>query len=417
MNIIFISSLLPPLFTGGAEILTLLVAEGLVKKGHKVTIFTGGKEIKRTVKGIAIREIKELNWSLRLRSFLMPLYSYWLKKRLLKEKEFLSADVVHATDFDSISALAGWKLIEDKLVVMIQDYGLVCPSGDLLYGKKICPNYCHLGKGFLCLKKRKLSWFKKTYLEAAFFARKRLRDKKIVFIKKAVCVSGFIASKILKINPKVQIALIGNCLPEEWQKLPALAKKDIDVLYVGVLKKYKGIDILIKALKILREKKQRQKLKVVVVGKGDEQDRYRMLVNNYGLNSIVTFIGEVKFRKMKNFYRRAKIVVVPSLWPEPCGRVIIEGMSFGAAVVATNCGGTPETIIDKKYGFLIPPGNQKALADTINNLLSNDKIRKKISQQAKRYVWQNFKTQKVAKKYEGFYNKPVIVNKKKENNR
>jgi len=406
MKIILVSSLLIPRSIGGIEILTVLTAKALTKRGHQVTIYTGGPEKRRKEDGVMIREIKELVLPLHLKSFLMPFYSWRLRKRLEKEKDFLMADIINAVDLDSIVALAGWEKIKEKLVVTIQDYGLVCANGLLLYGQEICPNYCHQGKGFLCLNKRKISWLKKFYLQLAYSFRKQQRDKKIKRLNWGICVSHFVADKIKKYNSDLSIQVIGNCLPEEWWKIKSQREKEIDILYVGRLESFKGTGVALQALKEVLVKKQ---LKVIFVGTGRVEE-YRQMAQKMGLTEKITFTGGVDFQKMRDFYQKAKVVLVPSVWPEPCGRVIIEGMFFGGVVISTNQGGTPELIIHGKNGLLVPPGNSGKLAQTILWLFNRPERIEKIVRYASSYAHQSFKQGSLALKYERFYR--LVLNQK-----
>jgi len=84
---------------------------------------------------------------------------------------------------------------------------------------------------------------------------------------------------------------------------------------------------------------------------------------------------------MKEYYQRSTVVVVPSVWPEPCGRVIIEGMFWKGVVVSTSRGGTPE-LITPQNGFLVPSGNSTQLASVIHRVLGHPKMAKAIALRA-----------------------------------
>ena len=406
MKIILISSLLIPRSIGGIEVLTVLTAKALVKRGHQVTIYTGGPGKTRKENGVFIKEIKELIFPLQLKSFLMPFYSWRLKRRLEKEEGFLKADIINAVDLDSILALSGWERVKEKLVVAIQDYGLVCANGLLLYGNKVCPNYCHQGKGFLCLRKRKISLLKNLYLQLAYRLRKNQRDKRTKYLHQVICVSHFVADKIQKYNPDLKIQIIGNCLPEDWWLVKKPKEKDIDILYVGRMEEFKGTETALIAIKKVLEKKN---LKVFFVGAGKVEE-YQEKARSMGLGNKVVFTGGVDFQKMQDFYQKAKIVLVPSIWPEPCGRVIIEGMFWGGVVISTNQGGTPELINHDKNGLLVPPGNSQELAKAILSLFNQPLKMKKISQNASFYARKHFKPELLALKYEKFYQ--LVLDKK-----
>lgn len=89
-------------------------------------------------------------------------------------------------------------------------------------------------------------------------------------------------------------------------------------------------------------------------------------------------------------YRALDIFVLPSRKPEPFGRVTVEAMMQGRAVIATNHGGTCELIQDGVTGILVPPSDPKSLADAINLLLSNPALRERMGRAAAADAEQKF---------------------------
>jgi len=89
-------------------------------------------------------------------------------------------------------------------------------------------------------------------------------------------------------------------------------------------------------------------------------------------------------------YRALDIFVLPSIKPEPFGRVTVEAMTQGCAVIATNHGGTVELIDHGVTGMLVPPAEPQPLAEAIELLLSDRLLREKIGQAAAAYAKQNF---------------------------
>lgn len=391
MNIVFVSTLFPPRYYGGAEILTQIVAHELAKKGHRVTVYTSGKNNVYKKGNIVIKQIPELIPSSPLRTTLTGIYKKRLRQRLVNEQEFVSADIVHAVDMASISDLAGWEIIQDKFVVTIQDYGLVCPAGDLLCHGRVCPNYCHKGKGFICLNG--------SIKRASYRIRRRIHDAVLKKLRFVICVSNFVAHEVKKIIPDVTMKVIGNCVSDTWFLKRKPVQKDIDLLCVGRLEKYKGIDTLLLAIAQMGTKK---RVRAVFVG-GGFVNKYSDMANTLGITEQVSFVGVVPYDKIISFYRRAKIVLSPSLWPEPCGRTIVEAMAVGSPVVATSAGGTPETMIDGQHGMLVAPNQPHEIADACIELLEHIQMRMKMGKRAKMYAEKKYTTQNIVKQYELFY--------------
>jgi glycosyltransferase involved in cell wall biosynthesis len=82
-------------------------------------------------------------------------------------------------------------------------------------------------------------------------------------------------------------------------------------------------------------------------------------------------------------FRRSSIAVVPSVWAEPFGIVVIEAMAGGAAVVASAVGGIPEIIEHDVSGVLVPPGDVLALRDALSGLIADPTRRRTLGDAAR----------------------------------
>src|SRR4029450_9567670 len=89
----------------------------------------------------------------------------------------------------------------------------------------------------------------------------------------------------------------------------------------------------------------------------------------------VHVLGSLSQETLFPLYLTADVVVVPSVWPEPLSRVIVEAMWLGRPVVATAVGGSPEAIEDGVTGLLVPRGDAPALAAAIGALLRDPERR------------------------------------------
>ncbi len=399
MNIVFFSSLLPPDYYGGAEILTLTLAEAFAAKGHTVTIYTGGPNRRFTQNGVEIIQIPELRHSPQCKTSLSQYYATKLHTALRHEGSIQNADIIHAIDLDSITLLSYWKEIQDKFVVTMQDYGLICPAGDLLYGSIGCLNYCHENKGFQCIAHRGVYGIASLRLRLSYAVRKLVRDKVLDRLKNVICVSNYVAQSLLRIHKPDLKQVIPNCLSDEWF-IKNNVQKTFDILYVGRLEAYKGIDVLLHAIHEMKN----PDLHVGIVGGGSRM-YYENIVRMKGLEKNITFFGIVDQRQIRKYYQHSRVIVVPSIWPEPCGRTIIEGMASGVPVVATRTGGTPESMVHGKHGYLIPAGNSSIMASTINSLLFKKKLLSVMGVSARNYAKKMYNTDVVSGTYLSFYRK------------
>ena len=235
--------------------------------------------------------------------------------------------------------------------------------------------------------------------------RKRKIDK--IFLSK---VNGFVAvSKSVKkgwekLYPELKKKNIKVCYNGiESQNFPDLNKKrDIDLLFVGRLIKIKGIDTILKALRIL-DKKRIYFNKFVLIGRGPQIQKIKKQIKKLNLSNKVELKNTVCQKDLIDFYNRANIFLCPSHAKEGVLTTMLEAASCGCAIITTNCCGMPEFIKDRRNGLLIDPKNHIELAEKIELLLKNKKLREamaKNAQKEQRNHWDSFKlTKKLEKIY------------------
>jgi glycosyltransferase involved in cell wall biosynthesis len=159
----------------------------------------------------------------------------------------------------------------------------------------------------------------------------------------------------------------GTEVPPEYAKEPLDENRPVRVLVIGRLNAWKGQEILVAAIAALPPEK-RSRLDVRIVGSVFEgmdhfHEKIVDAINSSGVRSTIAM--EPFKADPSDEYLWADVVVVPSIKPEPFGRVAIEAMAYGAAVVASAHGGLTEIVMDGVTGQLIPPANVRALADAL----------------------------------------------------
>jgi len=166
-------------------------------------------------------------------------------------------------------------------------------------------------------------------------------------------------------------------------------KKDRKVITVSRLARAKGISYLVRAMTYVKDGT------LIVIGDGPEKTELESLSENLGLSGRVSFTGWINNRsRLSQHLKRATVFVLPSL-SEGTPRVIMEAMYWGLPIVATNVGGIPEIVVDGVNGFLVPPRNEKALAQAIEKALSDTDFQRKASVE-NREVAKRFLLPKVA---------------------
>jgi len=171
------------------------------------------------------------------------------------------------------------------------------------------------------------------------------------------------------------------------------------IVFAGTLIPAKGVDYLIRALAIVNRQFPEMKLALI----GPETDKnyvseLRALIKELGLKEKVLFVGQVSQVELADWFSRAKIFVLPSL-SEGLGRVIFEAMAAGLPVIGANVGGIPDLIKDSQTGWLVPPADEKELAEKIIWLLDNYDKAQAVAEKAKFSVKEIFSEEKYVAGY------------------
>ncbi len=172
------------------------------------------------------------------------------------------------------------------------------------------------------------------------------------------------------------------------------------VLFVGRFTYRKGIHVLLEAFQKVKEEVKRAHL--TLVGRGYFSSVISLLIRALGLGRSVSVIEKAKREKIIELYQRSHVFVLPSLYGESFGIVLLEAMASKTPVVASNGGGIGEVIKNGRTGFLVEKGNAEELAERITELLLSQKLSEKISaaafREVRKYDWKN-----VVKRIEAVY--------------
>jgi glycosyltransferase involved in cell wall biosynthesis len=178
----------------------------------------------------------------------------------------------------------------------------------------------------------------------------------------------------------------------------------LNLLYAGRLSAEKGVDTAIKALEKLVISQNQVSISLSIVGSGsaDYETYLRHLVAQAGLNDYVKFHGHVPAKEMPELLQRFDVLLIPSIWPEPFARVVLEGMISGLVVVATPTGGTTEVLIDGENGLLFAPDNVDELAQKIIYLATDPTLRRRLASAGQETVMERFTKTKMMDEVESY---------------
>jgi glycosyltransferase involved in cell wall biosynthesis len=219
----------------------------------------------------------------------------------------------------------------------------------------------------------------------------QLSDKMGSLVKFLMKIFYFKADMIIAVSKGVKKDLVFNFNitedkikviynPLDIEKIQKLAKDNVTehtwflenipmLINVASLTEKKGQQYLLSAFKILREK---VRCRLVILGDGENENKLKKLAIDLGIEEDVAFL-EFQMNPFK-FMARASVFILSSLW-EGFPNVIIEAMACGVPVISTDCHSGPNEIIDEGInGILVPPKDEKKLADAILAILRDKKL-------------------------------------------
>ena len=161
---------------------------------------------------------------------------------------------------------------------------------------------------------------------------------------------------------------------DKFSKQNNIDRNKFIILMPGRLTAWKGQKIFIEAIKLLSEKNEIPSFEAIILGGDQGRNVYRkqllVLVQQYRLGKIIKFIDS--WKEMPVAYGVANLVCSCSIEPEAFGRVSVEAQSMQIPIIASDIGGSKETIVKEKTGYLFKNKDPKDLADTIIMIMQKD---------------------------------------------
>jgi len=191
---------------------------------------------------------------------------------------------------------------------------------------------------------------------------------------------------------------------EQLKKQYSLGSDSIKILLPGRLTGWKGHSVLVKAIAQVIKSVQ-NKIEVLFVGPDENlalKKRLKDQIESLNMTEIFHFIGSSD--EMANIYALSDIVISSSTDPEAFGRIAVEAQSMGKFVIASNHGGSVETVIDNETGYLYSPQNHEELADRIIKSIEQHKYSSSnVSEACIKNVKENYTVESMCKETFEFY--------------
>ncbi len=361
---------IPKLGYGGAETGCYDIAHYLSEKNCKSFIVTSGGEL---TKFINKEKVKLIRLPVHSKNPLLILLNSIILVGIIL---FYNISIVHARSrAPAWSCLLATKLTGRKFVTTFHGtynfkgklkkfYNSIMVRSDLIIA----------GSNFI------FSHIKKNYYDYL------KSKKKFLVIFRGINVDYFDSTTKLEIDEK-------NLL-KKWE----INKEKKIILVPGRLTSWKGQELLIEAVNLVKIELGYEAFHVVILGSDQGRDLYKKrlirLTEQHRLTNQIKFINHCK--DMALAYQISDIVISPSIEPEAFGRVAIEAQSMEKLIIASNIGGSNETIIDEKTGFLFESGNAKSLSKKIIRAITMDETSiNLIGKEGRKNIIQKFNVEKM----------------------
>ena len=337
---------IPKLGYGGAETGCYDIAHYLPENNCKSFIVTSGGEL---TKFIDKKKVKLIRLPVHSKN---PLLIFINSIILIGIILFFNISIVHARSrAPAWSCLFATKITKRKFVTTF--HGTYNFSGRLkkFYNSvMVRSDLIIAGSNFI------FSHIKENYYDYLKF------KKKFLVIFRGINVDYF--------DPSTKLETDEKNLLKEWE----INKEKKIILVPGRLTSWKGQELLIEAINLVKIELGYEAFHVVILGSDQGRNLYKKklvrLTEQYRLTNQIKFINHCK--DMALAYQISDIIISPSIEPEAFGRVAVEAQSMEKLIIASNIGGSNETIINEKTGFLFESGNAKSLSEKIIRAITMD---------------------------------------------
>jgi len=364
------SNLYPPNFGGGAELIVAYHAKTLQQMGHHPIVFAGRSEAglshyavtHDTFEGVPVHRVQLScdDFDSRLVNFFHPPVDRQFEDLLVKCR----ADVVHMHNMIGLSLgiVHTAKRLGVPTVMTLHDFWGFCFKNTLIDAdNRICEDFsrCHECQKEIADDQRVLPIRMRNDFMALQFAQ----------VDAFISPSQFLADTYVRAGiprRKMHVISYGLDVNRFSRIVKARANGLVRFTLIGYLGEHKGVQTLLDAATLLKE---RESLRVNIVGDGHLRAGLERQVQERGLSGLVKFWGKVKHSEMESVFRETDVQIMASIWPENQPVSITEAMACRTPVIATRIGGNPELVRDGQTGYLVEAGSAWDLAQAMCRFL------------------------------------------------
>lgn len=221
-----------------------------------------------------------------------------------------------------------------------------------------------------------------------------------------VCISEFTRrelARLLRDVPDERLPIVHMGIsPEHYYYAPpsTSSASEFSILFVGRLSQEKRPDLVVAAVAELRGRG--MPVRAYIAGRGPMEAALRLQIAQGGVTEFVHLVGGVSQKKLPDLYHSADTFCLPSS-VEGVPVVLMEAMSSGLPVVATDVAGIPELVLHRQTGMLVRPGEVQQLVAAITELMDDVDLRRSLAIAARRHVEVNFNSRREVLKLEALF--------------
>jgi glycosyltransferase involved in cell wall biosynthesis len=194
-----------------------------------------------------------------------------------------------------------------------------------------------------------------------------------------------------------------------FENKSSLSKDEIIIGTVKSMEKKYGIDYVIKSFAFLKKKYPDKHLKLLLVGGGSLEDKFKKMISKFSISDSSTITGHIPFNKIQDYHNQLSIAVYVSN-VESFGVSILESSACEKPVVVSNVGGLPEVVEDGETGFIVKSINVDSIAAAIEILILDKDLREKLGKTGRNRVVDKFDWNKNVDHMINIYNQTIEIN-------
>ena len=326
-------------------------------------------------------------------------FNYLFLPRKIRDRvDELNPDYVYLGDSYFLKPFLIETLQKYRIIARFYTYEFLCPNYYLLYrnNKRCDVNYlthpthclkCALNKMSYCIQTLDWEvWSHEFMASLAFLPSFHKRTLRSISLCHTLITYNDLAAKMLsEFHPRV-IPFPGGVNTADFIPVEG-SNNGVKKIFVSgrLMDPRKGLKFFIESMKRLRD--QRKDFEIFLTHDQKYKEEY------------ITSMGWIDHEKIKEVYREVDLCVVPSLWEEPFGMVAVEAMASGKPVVASAVAGLKMSVEDQKTGLLFPPGNESRLLESLNKLLDDPALMKKMGKAGREKAVKYFDWERVVDRY------------------